>query len=163
MWIKVLSLHFFLSKIYEWYWSSDRNDLGILKLLLLLYLTSSSNYKLLNVFDNFELRKCWIIEKDTYDYILHCDWVLWNYIITNYKTTFDNSTINSNYMPHKDVQTIIQESINNIKMYNEKLILYSVSDLVDLVKKQDSWWLCNQFEIRKIHTKLITNSVKYYN
>ncbi len=144
-----------LLEITKWYkeknWSLENNNLWRLKVWKLLFLLVINNKELLDVFDNFQARATWPVEKDVYDFIR---WDKLNMFSISEKTLKINQN-SYNYIVRNKHKTLAKKFINNLRTKNDDLINLTASELVDLTKKYSCWRLAREFKQEKISKEMM--------
>ena len=143
-----------LLEITKWYkeknWSLENNNLGRLKVWKLLFLLVINNKELLDVFDNFQARATWPVEKDVYDFIKQDKLNIFS--ISEKILKIKPNSYNNIDEKHK---TLAKKFINNLRTKNDDLINLTVSELVDLTKKYSCWRLAREFKQEKISKEMM--------
>ena len=149
----------FVYELLNWYnetINNKENDLSILKILKLLFLSVSWDDKKLDIFDNFVAWELWPVERDIYT-------LLKNNSIKTIQTTNKSTKIiwEKNNLDKKYIEAW-KEMVNYLKQKNPKLINYSASTLVDITHKWNCWKLTKEYSISKIEKKLILSEEWYF-
>lgn len=150
----------FIYELYNWYSESTNNkkenDLSLLKVLKLLFLSVSEDSEKLDIFNNFVAWELWPVEKDIYDLLKNNK--IENILITKQYTQFKwrNNNIEAPY------SKIWKDMVNYLKKKNPRLINYSASTLVDITHKWNCWKLTKDYGISKIDKNLILSEDWYF-
>lgn len=149
----------FIYELLNWYnetTNKQENDLSLLKVLKLLFLSVSWDDEKLDIFDNFVAWELWPVERDIYN-------LLKNNSIETIKITNQSTEINWKKSDLEKVYIEIwKEMVNYLKQKNPKLINYSASTLVDITHKWNCWKLTKDYGISKIEKKLILSEEWYF-
>ncbi len=144
---KIQAFEYLVSKLLEWYEEfslTEKNDLSILKVLKLTFFISavgtnrdSENTLLDNIFDNYVAMPYGHVESDVYSFLKKNDLKFYNITRTRTELKPNVNLIFSDL--NNDIKSKIDKSIEVLKEKNNKLILMSSFDLVELSHAWFSW------------------------
>jgi len=144
-----------LLELTKWYkqenWNLEKNNLGRLKVLKLLFLVVMNDKNILKIFDNFQARANWPTEKDLYDLIKQDKLSIFGISENTLKIKQNNYNIKD----YKQYKTLAKKLVDKLKNKDKNIINLSPSELVDLTKQFSCWRLSREFKQKKIASELI--------
>jgi len=165
---KIKAFEYFVMKIYDDLGKHDKNDLGILKTQLLLFLVTNASLDsktilpdigLLSIFDNWWGLPYGVIEKDIYEYILSHDGQF-----NGFKLTIFGLEITKCESLYQYIDDGIDRSIKNMYNFNNKLVNYNVSHISD-IHKYYNCWMASRRKTNNVSNSIVDNDsiIKNFN
>lgn len=168
---KIVLFEYFLKKLIDWYCDyygielnefNDHsfNNLSKLKVIKLHFFACSTSEEALNIFDDFHAMPYGHVESGVYNRLNELTF----FTIGNAKLTINDL----NGLQNVQIDSVIDDAVNNLKKINPSLISLDPFDLVELSHKWFSWRYSFQ-QARKIgqyskpiSPQLIIQETKFY-